>query len=648
MLYLAGTVGILLSVLLSGSIFALSFFRRRPEQILPITVMGIVAVLYVAGLLGILAPGFCFLLAMAALLIAVSVFRVLRRRQLRRFLADFFTPGMCIFCGLFVFLVYMNYGMLAHGWDEFSHWMDCVKAMTILDSFATDPRSYSTYASYPPSMSLFQYFVEKIYLILNPDAAFCEWLVYLAYQIFALSLLMPLLRGFSHEKPLENFALAAAVFLAPTLTYGDFYTSVYIDAFVGILTGCGFAAVMLHRKKDPVYFLYLSLLCFCLVLAKDAGLLFAVFVVLAFLLDWLMDRYRCRERIGPAGLFAGLSPVLALLFAKLSWSLELARQGVVKVFDQPIDFLAYTKMFFLHNGTAFRQTVVDLFQQQFSKVSMGFGFKFIETSYLVLSVAFGLMLVAALFAYKRREPERKWNRLAALMMLVLCTAVYIYGLGSIYAYRFTEREAYNLLSYSRYMNMAYEAAWILIVLLCLAYVQEYRQDSRKSNTAMALVLLVSLLVAPALYMGNYVTKDPVREASKFRQEYEAFGEAIHRVCDSDDKIYFIDQGSSGLSYYLTKYLARPNTITGHFSIGKPVYEGDEFTQEMTAGQFWQILVEEEYDYVAIYRRDCGFIEEFGCLFADPTQIQDDTIYRVNRERGQLEKAGCSEKEGNHA
>ena len=71
-----------------------------------------------------------------------------------------FIIGLIIFLLVFFAFSVFNAGKLASTWDEFSHWIDIVKAMTTVDDFGTNPQSLSTFKSYPPAMSIFQYVLQ--------------------------------------------------------------------------------------------------------------------------------------------------------------------------------------------------------------------------------------------------------------------------------------------------------------------------------------------------------------------------------------------------------------------------------------------------------------------------------------------------------
>lgn len=60
-----------------------------------------------------------------------------------------------------------------------------------------------------------------------------------------------------------------------------------------------------------------------------------------------------------------------------------------------------------------------------------------------------------------------------------------------------------------------------------------------------------------------------------------------------------------------------------------------FMSEKGADEWHQTLLN-DYDYVALYLLDEYFINTYSKLFADPSEISNNTVYVVNKETGLLE------------
>lgn len=126
-----------------------------------------------------------------------------------------------------------------------------------------------------------------------------------------------------------------------------------------------------------------------------------------------------------------------------------------------------------------------------------------------------------------------------------------------------------------------------------------------------------------------------------RSELDELKNIIHEHCDGDDKIYYISQESSGYDFYATRFNARPNWVAVNdfagWSLGGPFYDGDIWYISISADELMQQLVEGEYNYLAIYQANDYFIENYADLFESPAEIQDNSLYHVNKEAGVLER-----------
>ncbi|MDY4598475.1 MAG: hypothetical protein SPC78_02435, partial [Candidatus Faecousia sp.] len=377
--------GLFLGVLLSGSVFAAARFGRKFEEILPITCMGMVLVLFLFGAVGILGTGVYAILIAAGCFWAYGFWRVVRGGG-KQLIKGMITPAFVIFCGIFALLMLGDYGMLSTGWDDFSHWQLCVRKMMELNDFAANPASGIHYQSYPPAMALFQYFFQKLHYFLDSEPVFSEWRLFLAYQVLMLAPVLPFFRGLSFR---ETVLAGVCLFVLPLLFFGQTYTLLYIDSFVAMLAGCGFLAVLM-KDRGGLHTAYVTMLCAVLTLSKDVGLYFSCFIGIVFFLNRLLTRgnEKSLRRAGTA-----LLPLISALGAKLVWKGILLKLGSKLVFSAPIDLLEYTKMFFFRTGGYYRQDCVEAFKRMF------FSREFRLEGIGVLISYFSLTLLLALALY---------------------------------------------------------------------------------------------------------------------------------------------------------------------------------------------------------------------------------------------------------
>ena len=153
---------IFLGLLSSGSALCAVKFKKKYEEILPITCMGLSLILFFFGIVGYLKTGVKFVCALGMVCYLLTLVEFIKKRKnfmesVKCFSKNFFTPGFIVYLAIFILLSITIDGLRPKKWDEYSHWVDIVKVMTTLNDFGTNPESYSLFKSYRPGMSLFQY-----------------------------------------------------------------------------------------------------------------------------------------------------------------------------------------------------------------------------------------------------------------------------------------------------------------------------------------------------------------------------------------------------------------------------------------------------------------------------------------------------------
>lgn len=632
-----------LAVLLSGCVFSCAKFNRKFEELFPVSCLGIVFTLFICGVLGCLKYSTIFFIVVSIIGYGSTLLLFLyKKADFSVFLKNFITPAFVLLCVYFLLLNILDFNMLATGSDEFSHWMDSIQVMVHLDDFVANPLSNSLYKSYPPAMTLFQYLFQKIYLLMNSGSSFCEWRMYLAFQIFSLSMMFPFLKDLSFREPLSLCLAGIILFIIPLPFFPIFHYSIYIDPVIGILAGCGLAMPLLYKRKDFLYALHISLLCAILLLTKDVGLYFACFVIVLNVIVVYVDSRKVRlqdKKDSCALLICAFLPVVFVFFSKFAWNyvIEINRSEIS--FGNKIDLLSYTRMFVLNDDTTYRQTVVSNFKDAFYTMPFYIGSTNLTIRYFDLMCICAFALYYWCRKYIQIQPERRDIVIALGYICVAQLAGYIYSLGATYIYNFEEHEALMLASYERYSNIAYLAIWIVIIMLAMMH---FFKDASVDNRNFALIgmTLCVVLLSPMKNVSDFLNRDVVRDSYYFRTQYTDMADQISEFCDEEDNIYFVAQRSDGYDFRGVKFSVYPNRITNTdgWSLGEPYSDTDRWTKNLTAEQWFEIL-KQEYDYVALYRCDNLFTSKYGELFENPDAIANNNLYKVMKETGKLVKCG---------
>jgi len=635
---------IIVLTLCSGSFLGAAKFHKRFEEVLPISSMSLICVLFLFGLAGLLKYGilFSFLIIIAVYLYAFAslVKGNSFKEKILCFCRDFFTPAFFIFACYFLILNICDFGMLATTFDDFTCWLDRVKIMSYLDDFTTNPASHAGYASYPPAMALYQYFFQKIYQWFNPELPFNEWRMILAYQLLSLSLFFPFLKPLSHKKPLCTIIAGLILPILPLLFYSYFLYSLYIDAFLGIAAGCGFTMLLLREKPDVLDSIYLCLLCAILVLSKDVGMYFACFIAFGFVIKCFLPSctgIQAETRKTRFTIMVPFLPALCAVLAKLLWSFEVSSSGVSKSFGKKIDIGNYIFMFFFRNDPTYHQNVVDSFRDAFFTKTISVGTAYV--SYFTLICVILLSLYFLQKALQAHDPKRA-KQIAFLVGLTCVQAVgYLFFLGATYVSNFSQSEALELASFERYCNIPLLSCWVVLIISVLTLIINCEDTSKQKMFILSLAVFI-FAVSPMERFSNFLDRDQARDTMYIRGQYAPLADKINACCDSQDRIYFISQGGNGYDYYVTQYNIRPNSISSPcgYSLGQPLYDGDVWTRDVSVRE-WRDELFSNFDYVAISKVEDTFIKNYGALFANPEEIADQTLFFIDQETGLLKK--CS-------
>ena len=627
---------IFLLVISAFNFFGAFKLGRTFESTMPISCMGIVLFLFLCGMINILGVGWILVCLFAAGLYIYTIYWIAKNAKtnsLKEGIFNFITPGTVIFSALAIMLAYFNQDRLAIHTDEFSHWLDTVVIMTKIDEFGTAPNSTAVFPSYPPAMSLFQYLLEKINMMVTGD--FAEWKVYYAYQMFAVSVMIwfTQMKGQSFSKKLTGIISWPICLFVPLYFFAEVYSSLYIDPFLGILGGCGFAVISITKNKDWIYSTYVTMLCAVLTISKDVGIYLALFISLYFVIDYV-------SRKPVAGLQRNVKditkyivccilPVLAMICAKLLWKIELAVSNTDQKFSQPFD-IAGTIATIKGNGSDFYTTVYDNFRAAITYryiyyERLGFNYSTIMFLFVVAFICLHISLY-------RRKTLNKIPAIAGAVIPGFAIIAYILSMFPLYISRFVEEEAINLASFDRYCGIMFLTGMLLMFWLLRDMLID--ADGRVIPVLLACLMLLSVRNSKLDDIDYYVSRRSVEDSLAYRQNVNALAANINHTCEEDARILVVGESSDDVFTPILSTICKPRWFmesTVYFQ-ATPDENGEV---GMTVDDFKQLL-KSNFDYVAIYKPTEAIEEYYSSVFADGTQINAFDIYKVDN-KGNLYK-----------
>ena len=628
---------ILLMILMTGSVAGCVFGKNKFEEFLPITSSGIVLILFLSGILGFLNLGVYLIIALAAVTYIASAFVVLRNKKWKHFFKNLVTPGFFVFVALYFLLSILIRDMMVCEWDEFSHWADIVKVMVTINDFGTNPEAGSLFASYTPGTALFQYFFQKIYLLMKPSSSFSEWRLYFAYQIFFVSYLIPFFKGISFREPLKIILLGILVWLAPILIFTNVYSSIYVDAILGFLTGAAFATVFVKKEKGWLYDSYIYLTIAMLVLTKDAGMLFAAFLMILYIVDlFYRNEHNVKKFIKQKeNVIKTLISITALMIPKLLWSWNIKINEASVSFGNKIDFPELVRIVLGMEPDNYRSGVLRNYSLAFLSHKFEIGNQLIEIPYAAMLIIFAGIAYWIYTKYKSEDRENIFVRKTALWLMIVLSVVFVAGTCVSYMYKFSEHEALQLAGFGRYIKIIFQCWYVFILLLIIHYVIKNR-NSKMRVEVVCFCFIMSILPWTTIAMN--VTGQTVDNSFAHRAPYQVLINQIEQVTKDDEKpsdITVICQETKGYEQLLFRYALRPHEVDWKYSIGEPFYEGDGYTEEITAEE-WQERLVSKRDYVALYKINDYFVTNFSSVFENPEEIMENGLYKVNKKTGLLE------------
>ena len=589
--------------------------------------MVIAYIIFLFGIFGQLRIGVFAIFFLGLVLYLWGGYRLFKKSQFKESIFELLKAFFLFF--LFVVAIaFLNKGMCAHSWDEFSHWADVVKAMFYIDDFATNPLSFSRFKDYPPGMPLLQYSYLVLNSLIHGNKNFDEWRLFFVSHIVLFSLFFPLL-DMRKNKKIETVCIIGAVVFSAVFFFSYIFDSLYIDPYVSVVASFLMCNIMFSMDKDRIYDLSVIFGCAFLVILKDVGILFAFICCTVY----IFEKSR-REKKLLNKLFS-IFPIISTFGTKLLWTWKLNHDSVNKNFSGKIDFVEFFKLLIYKNGDDYKQSVVNsaidaFFVKRFSIGSISLSY------FNILLIAFICVCVCLVFCVIKRIGKFDLiNVSVCYIVSTLVPVLYAVFIGAMYAYKFTEYEAIHLASYERYMNMCF--LFYLIVSLITLFFFAY---DFKSNSLMDLVfVLFFVLFINNSSISNYINRNNIIKGQEFRGKYVQLVDSINSCCDETSVISILSRGDTGLDRYVMRYYCRPNVVNINlgYSLGGPAFDGDVWYTDISPDDYMNSLIDNGITHVAIVQSREDFIDNYGVIFENPNDIEANTLFWVDVNNRRLVK-----------
>ena len=596
-------------------------FKKKIAVMMPLSVFSAILILYVAGLVAHLKIGTVAFLGISGFLFLAGLTKSLVRREMKDYASNVLNFGLVVFLAFLVLIYYMTDGRLLSRFDEFTHWGLTVKNYVIFDGFANVAGSTTHGAGYQPGISLFCY----LFTSLREQVNECDMLK--GIDVYVVAMMLPLFRRITWKRFVIGIILIPVILFVPWLFAPTIlpYNNLLIDCAMAVT----FAFLLYHyftNEQSKTNYFMMGMGSAVLVLIRPGSEAFALMILVMIVVDVIFykrDEFKTLCKKG-----GWLMPAFYVVLAVgswLSWRIFTTANKMMQVFDY-IDPSG-------QEGATSGSITANFFAAM-TKVPEKTPIRISFVAWIFVFLAFAAFIVLL----SKGAKERFRSGLFSLLVIGGYLA-YAGALLYMYHHLFSEYEAMNLASLSRYMY-----TFILGALLFYLYMLIEKIFARFGGSGNILILIpvvLVLLVTPwkQVVPDMFTCRETVQKTISDRAEYYKLEEFAQKRDYKKDRVYFISQNSNGYEYQVSYYLATPVSLSYDYemgwSLGYPYSDKDVWTLNMKAEDWEKALIDGGYTYVYLHNVDRQFRSLYGSLFEYPSAISSNSAFAVTVQNGHV-------------
>ena len=522
---------------------------------------------------------------------------------------------MIFFFLTYLFILYISIGRQVSVGDEFSHWGTKVKNLYYLNTINVTKET-TLWFDYLSGSSIFNYFCTKL------SGYYNESMLYIGQNLIIFSMVLPITSIFKKRK-IINYIIFPLVVLLPTIVYSEIYSSLYADSLLGICLGYNIYSYVLN-KDDDIYKI-VNTICglTMLVFIKDSGMLFAVVLFIMFNVLRIVKLNKKKLWKLNKWYFLSIIPAVALNYA---WKFALNINNAMDSFGKSkmvgnvlsllkLDFLPYQK-----------ETIVSFVRAWGTRDLANTKVELTFVALVAIIVFLGYVIISS----SKDKEESKENKLLVCFS-IFSIVVFVIGLLSLYLTSFSEYEGTRLASYPRYMRTPIEGVGFAFMVILI--IKLYNNPKSINKLVISLFMFYAVLYNYEIGLDTTIfARNKINETRRVRANYSAI-ENIKPILKQNDKVYIISIADKGTDLLAAHYILTPNDTNENFnidtgvswSLGKPYYEGDIWTEDISPENFRKRLLD-KYTYLFVYHHSEEFKEIYGELFID--EIEEKALYKV--------------------
>lgn len=606
----------------SGAVFLSERFNKKIGQCIGVNLLLIVLLLYIGGLINLLAQSIWIVSAVELILGFITILKYIKDKNIDKLKEKLNTFSFKVFSMTFFVIGIVSIGKELTNRDQFSYWSYAAKNMYTTNKFILNP---AIGIQYPPAPTILQYFFMKVIgVYLQGFEAF-------SMQILGISLLLSWLENEKRSK-WSKISLVIMMLCVPAIFPNViFYESSYPDALLGLLIGY-FCTSFFKNEKDMFTILKMVITLSFITLTKPIGFYIAIILlIMTAMCEMLKIKIIKKEKL--KAIFKDNKNIkiifvflITILITFMSWTLytniNRPAEGNMQTSnakDNPLK-VAISSLLTTTLGINAETYYEGISNQTLVK-------KLYEVTAIITPVqisiggVIGILLVLSVyFISKKIEEERRNKAIVILITSIIGLVLYTGILQVAYITMFNKNEMLVHAGIDRY----FPTFLLALIYIFITYILEFFDRNNVRTLTYVLLAVIIISVTPIYSLMNMtITSGIYNEVESIKCDFaKRITNEIKNVTNEDDKIFIVCKSNTKMLYqYMIRYYMYP-TIVGL----------NEYTEntDISLTEWINTLKERNFEYVYVLDSDEEFNKYASSIFKD-NKIKNETLYKVELE-----------------
>lgn len=569
--------------------------NKKIEQMVPISVVGMILTIYLCGLFNNLILGVIILVIIVSILLVYFIKLILEKiknKQIQETLDQLITPAIVIYLILIIISIILNKGRVLEIYDSFNHWAILVKNMFINNSYGTKS-TIITFNEYPPFTGTFQY------LLLKLSGYYSEDTIIIAQNILYFSMILPIFKKTKWDKSsFSIIVMLPIVIFLPFIFYKTFYTEILVDGFIGIIFALSLYQVYKNENNTLYRNLILGSYLITLTLTKNIGILFAAIIIIIEIISKFINKTG-KQELKKQLKIVGILTLIILIFYGM-WFIKIKIEHANLNWDNPEK---------IYQNEQERNGIVQQFVNEIFN-----GSQEIATRGLSAFSCFLIYLSLSILIYKIHK-----DRKLLLIQLSMTVIMIFYTIFTIIPYLilFESEETMILSSFDRYISSIILSGFFLNILIL------FDKFEIKIHHIIYVITILALFLPFKDIQHMYVHADMYNDMVLYKREKYGYIKYFKSIFNENDKIYLVADNIFDKWYVmgLNKYEVLPAKIGNENFFEVPSNIKNE--------------LENGYTYIYIINENRHFNHRFKEEFETDINLCEKSLYQIINREGNI-------------